>query len=86
MIIRQSRKRLLISNLSGSTRNTSDWLGKPRHSYAVSSFSKTFIGMSSWGSVEVGRHVYVVAAYIGTTTVLFPILLCEIIFTGFRKN
>ena len=30
------RKCLLISGLSGSNRNTSDWLGKPRHSYAVS--------------------------------------------------
>ena len=26
----------MISSLSGSTRNMSDWLGKPRNSYAVS--------------------------------------------------
>ena len=30
----------LISSLSRSTRNTQDWLGKPRHSYAVSGLAQ----------------------------------------------
>ena len=34
MINRKPHKCLLILSLSDLTRNTSDWLGKPRHSYA----------------------------------------------------
>ena len=35
LINRRTCKCLLISSLSGLNRNTSDWLGKPRSSYAV---------------------------------------------------
>ena len=43
MINRKPRNCLSVSNLSGSARNTSDWLGKHRHTYDVSDIEDTYM-------------------------------------------